>query len=257
MANKRSARTHGSLSDRQWKDLRQAARLARSENVTLTWRRDGSILISPYNPPVTATGIRQRQEARAPPDSQLEDAQPMDTVSESVVRPRQRSKKQLERDAKRAMDNRALVASPWLARFELLTSRLLWAARKASCNAVWTAWMRHRQAVHKLRSLFWREWTRPHIAPPAHIGPPGSRLRAKCQGLLVLGLRSCRDEYILRRARASALHCSGGSREISGWLRQHAGTADPMMSPGVGTPAPKARSRMTRGGRGGRGGMSP
>ena len=76
MASKRPARSRSSLSDRQWSDLRQAARLARSEGVTLEWRRDGSIIISPHIPSAKA-GIRQtqRQEVRAAPDSQLEDTQ--------------------------------------------------------------------------------------------------------------------------------------------------------------------------------------
>ena len=254
-AQRRTA-SRGSLSDRQWSDLRQAARLARSEGVSITWCRDGSMLISPApHVPINA-GNRprgQRQEQQTTHDLQSMDTQPTAPVSS----PRQQSKKQ-QRDSARLQKWKAKQAvSQPTARWQLLSHRLLWTARKASCDSVWTTWMRHRQAVHKLRSLFWREWTRPHIEPPAHIGPPGSRLRARCQGLLVLGQRSLRDDYILGRTRAFAKHCSGGSRFISGWLRQQAGSADPTMSPGAGTPIPKARNRLARGGRGGRGGMFP
>lgn len=139
------------------------------------------------------------------------------------------------------------------ARWQLLSQRLLWTARKATCNAVWTAWMRLQSARQKIRRAVWREWTRPHIDPPAHIGPTGSRLRARCQGLLVLGQQSLRDAYILKRARAFTRHCSGGSRSVSGWLRQHTDAmVDSTASPGAGTPVPKVRNRMSRGGRGGR-----
>ena len=256
MAPKRPAQpraaSRGSLSARQWQDLRQAARLARSEGVTVTWRRDGTVLISPHTPSANA-GIRQQQKERAAPDAQPVDMQPMDTVGS----PRQPSKIKQTRDAERAEADRALRASPFMARWKLLITRQLWTTRKATCDAVWTAWMRRRQVVRKLRSLLWREWTRRHIEPSAHIGPSGSRLRARYQGLMVLGLRSCRDDFILGRARAFAKYCSGSSRLVSGWLRQHADMADHHeLSPraaGLTTPVPKARTRKTHGGRGGRG----
>ena len=243
--------TRGSLSARQWQDLRQAARLARSEGVSITWRRDGSILITPASQVSNNAGSQrceQQRKQQAVPDSQPKDTQSMETVDS----PRPQSKKQ-QRDAARLQEWKAKQAvSQSTAHWQLLTSRLLWTVRKATCNSAWTAWMRHRQAVHKLRGLLWREWTRPHIAPPAHIGPPGSRLRARCQGLMVLGQRSLRDDYILERARAFTRYCSGGSREISGWLRQRAAMVDSMASPGAATPVPKVRNRMSRGGRGGR-----
>ena len=267
MAPKHSAQptgTRGSLSARQWSDLRQAARLARSESVSITWRRDGSILISPLTDCSKTAGNRQHEhgtESRTARDA----SEPQSMASDDCAPAKTASKKQ-QRDADRLQKWQAKQSAPQpTARWLLLTKRLLWTSRKASCDGVWTAWMRARasrlEARRKLRSVLWREWTRPHIAPPAHIGPPGSRLRARCQGLLVLGLRSCRDEYILGRARALTRHCSGGSREIGGWLHRHADAmVDHVASPGLAgltTPVPKARSRSTRGGRGGRGGVSP
>ena len=59
--------TRGNLSARQWADLRQAARLARSEGVSLTWRPDGSILIMPPKPLNDSNhpaGNRQRGQQR-------------------------------------------------------------------------------------------------------------------------------------------------------------------------------------------------
>jgi len=245
------AASRGSLSARQWSDLRQAARLARSEGVSLTWRRDGSILIAPAPQVSHGAGNRQRgqrMEQQTAPQLQPMDTQPMETVGS----PRPQSKKK-QRDAARLQQWKAKAVSQQMARWLLLTKPLLWRARRTHLDATFTAWMRTRLAQQKLRSLLWQEWTRPHIPPPTHIGPPGSRLRARSQGLLVLGPRSCRDEYILKRARAFALHCSGGSREISGWLRHRAARADSMASPGAATPVSKVRSRMPRGGRGGRG----
>jgi len=255
MAPKRPAQpaaSRGSLSARQWQDLRQAARLARSEGVSLTWRRDGSILIMPAPQVSNKAGNRQRGQQME--QQMAHDPQPMDTQpTETVDSPRPQSKKQ-QRDAERLQKWKAKQpASQWTARWLLLAKPLLWQVRRTHLDSTFTAWMRSRlEARRKLRSLLWQEWTRPHIPPPSHIGPPGSRLRARSQGLLVLGLRSCRDEYILKRARAFAPHCSGGSREISGWLRQYAAMADSMASSGAATPVSKVRSRMPRGGRGGR-----
>jgi len=254
MAPKHPAQNRGSrgtLSARQWQDLRQAARLSRSEGVRLEWRRDGSITISPLTPGSANAGNRQRQGLeRATRDTQPPETQPVDTVD----CPRQPSKKQ-QRDAQRAEDDRALRASPFMARWKLLTQRLVWRANRLLLDSTFTSWRLLRQSARqKIRRAVWREWTRPHIEPPTHIGPPGSRLRAKSQGLLVLGLRSHRDDYILARARALARHCTGGPRTLSGWLRRHAGPADLTMSPGVGTPNLKTRSRMVRGGHGGRDG---
>ena len=254
--NQHSARTkasRGSLSDRQWHDLRQAARLARSESVSITWRRDGSILITPAPQVSNIAGNRQRgqrMEQKATHDSQQKE-QPMATDGP----PSKRELKKQQHDAGRLQ--KWLAKQPAMsqstARWQLLSQRLLWTARKATCNAVWTAWMRLQSARQKIRRAVWREWTRPHIDPPAHIGPTGSRLRARCQGLLVLGQQSLRDAYILKRARAFTRHCSGGSRSVSGWLRQHTDAmVDSTASPGAGTPVPKVRNRMSRGGRGGR-----
>lgn len=138
------------------------------------------------------------------------------------------SKKQ-QRDADRAKDHRALKASPITARWKLLVQRTLWAARKASCDAVWTAWMRTRvearlEVQRKLRNLLWREWTRPQIEPP-----PLSRAPKGCvsipTGLQILGARSLRDEHILARARAFTQHpsvrslrSSGLSKALFAWL---------------------------------------
>ena len=68
MAPKHPAQaTRGNLSARQWQDLRQAARLARSEGVSITWRRDGSMLISPPKPLTDSSntaGNRQRGQEK-------------------------------------------------------------------------------------------------------------------------------------------------------------------------------------------------
>ena len=143
----------------------------------------------------------------------------MDTVDNG--RAKKLSKKQ-QRDADRAKEHRALKASPTTARWELLVQRHSWAARKATCNAVWTAWMRTRaspearlEVQRKLRGLLWREWTRPQADPPPLPPlPPGcTRLPA---GLQVLGARSLRDDYILARARAFTNHPSIRSHRVSG-----------------------------------------
>ena len=151
---------------------------------------------------------------------------PMDTSCGG----RTKSKKQLARDAGRAEADQALKASPHMARWQLLTQRLFWTARKATCNTVWTAWMRSRtpearlEARRKLRGVLWREWTRPQIEPPPSPPlPPGCRVLPT--GLQVLGARSLRDEYISARVRAfthhpsiRSLRASGLSKALWSWL---------------------------------------
>lgn len=261
--------SRGSLSDRQWKDLRQAARLARSESVSITWRRDGSILINPLLPSKDSTqtaGNRQRGHGRREETTHDVSAtlQPMDTAGSE----RTSSKKQ-QRDAARAEANRALKASPQMARWQLLTRRLLWTARKSTCNTVWTAWMRSRtpearlETRRKLRGLLWREWTRPQIEPPPSPSlPPGCR--ALPAGLQVLGARSLRDEYILTRARAFTHHpsirshrASGLSKALWSWLgfqremdfdRTHKAARSPETA-GLTTPTSARNRKKTRGGK--------
>eukprot|EP00966_Prymnesium_polylepis_P027641 639131-Prymnesium_polylepis.1 len=52
----RPTATRGSLSARHWQALRQAARLARSEGVTVTWRRDGTIILAPLKDSPSTAG---------------------------------------------------------------------------------------------------------------------------------------------------------------------------------------------------------
>ena len=140
----RPAGSHGSVSARQWKDIRQAARLARSEGVAITWRRDGSLHISPVAPLKDSShqaGNRLREQERSQETTRDAVSQPMDTTGSETVPSKKQLQKQ-QRDAERAEANRALKASPQLARWQLLSKRLLWTASKAICNAVWTAWMR-------------------------------------------------------------------------------------------------------------------
>ena len=66
------------------------------------------------------------------------------------------------------------------------------------------------EARRKVRNVLWREWTRPQIEPPplTPISPETARMgmRAIPSGLhlQILGARSLRDEYILKRARPGA-----------------------------------------------------
>lgn len=220
--------TRGNLSARQWQDLRQAARLARSEGVSITWRRDGSLLISPpqsLKDSTTAAGNPRRvhEAKRETTHDDVDAPQPSDTDGK-----RARSSKKQQRDAQRAAKRRTALQSE--ARWQLLTQRLLWTARKETCNAVWTGWMRARSpeaveaklaARRKLRDLLlpwlWHEWTRPRIEPP----PLNALSDLAPTGLQVLGPRSLRDEFIRARARALCNHLSGpidDSKALWAWL---------------------------------------
>lgn len=259
-------------SDRYGQEIRQLARLARSESVVIDRRRDGSITITPYSLDSThKAGNRQRgqqAEEKKTPDAAA--PQPMDLVgSESADKT---SKKQ-QRDARRLQEfqeakrREAQITARWL----LLTQRQLWAVRKASCNAVWTAWMARPRKVarpevrRKLRDLLWREWTRPQIEPPTLTSPRG--WRAIPTGLQVLGARSLRDEYIRERTRALCLRVGGRADGMSkalwawmghrrkldfdhsmGWNSPLAGTRSPETA-GLVTPASaRNRKKASRGG---------
>ena len=254
-------------SDRYYQDLRQLARLARSESVVIDRRRDGGITITPFHSPndsTTAAGNRPRgQEAARKQTRDTTAQQPMDTVDN--VRSPKTSKKQ-QRDALRLQEFQEAKRAPEsqsAARWLLLAQRQLWAARKATCNAVWTAWARSRtpearRATRlKLRGLLWRAWTRPQIEPPPLSSPPGCH--AIPVGLQVLGARSLRDEYILTRARAFTHHVRGGSRALWRWLgfrREidfnliHVGDARSPEAAGLVTPASnRHRNKKSRGGK--------
>ena len=212
------------FSDRQWKDFRQAARRARSEGVSITWRPDGSVVFNPLTTPLidsTKAGNRLRghEKSGTPRDRSVQ--QPTETVGGQHAKTT--SKKQ-QRDARRLQEYQETKrAPPTGAQWLLLTQRLLWTARKASCNVVWTAWMRSRTpearlaVQRKLRDLLWREWTRPQFSPPP-TSPVPKGCRAIPTGLQVLGVRSLRDEYIRKRAGAFLQHpsvCSLRSRGTS------------------------------------------
>jgi len=264
----RPAGSRGSLSARQWQDLRQAARLSRSEGVTVTWRRDGSIAISPApsvfaSTPTTTAGSRQRGQAKTQDTTRDADApKPMETDGNE----RATASKKQQRDARRLLEyQESKRMSQSTARWLLLTQRQLWAARKTSCNAVWAGWMRSRTPEarlatrRKLRGLLWRAWTHPQIAPP-QSSPVPRGCTVIPTGLQVLGMRSFRDEYIRTRARALSQHsprACGLSKALWSWLgfrrvidfdRTHKAARSPETA-GLVTPTSARGHKKSRGGK--------
>ena len=195
MPPRSAQRANGSLSARQWADLRQAARLARSENVTIQWRGTNNITILPGPPRGDRPGEKEQAMRTAPPRNEGSRRPPEPEA------PRNNSKKQ-QRDADRRHDHvpKGCVAS-WLH----LTQAALRRSRWQECQAVWTVWMRsrlspRRDARRKLRLAFWREWTRPQFEP--NPGIPATADYPRQLGFADLGRRSHRDEYLLQRVRA-------------------------------------------------------
>ena len=199
-------RTNGSLSARQWQDLRQAARLARSEDVTITWRGVNNITIHPGSPRLSGPD-RGGQEVRSTRPRDKGATHPPEPEGTPAL-----SKKQ-QRSARRLQEHRGkmraepepgqpgLVAERW----HTLTQAALRRSRWQQSQAVWTQWMRarlspRRDACRKLRLAFWREWTRPQFAPGPGISETADPERQL--GFADLGPRSHRDEYILKLARA-------------------------------------------------------
>jgi hypothetical protein len=124
-------RPRGSLSARQWQEIRQAARLARSEGVEAS--RFGFTF-------------------RPAPGSQTS-RRPGETEARGTVEPRPSMRQPSTRNVRRAMDFQA--RQKWLP----LVRRLLRVQRGKLCAGVWTSFMR----LRKLRGLLWREWTRPQF----------------------------------------------------------------------------------------------
>ena len=259
------AATRGSLSARNWQDIRQAARLARSEGVEITWRRDGSISISPGHHKDSFKAAGEPQPSNVKTKKTTHDSskpQPMDTTDSAQAT--KLSKKQ-HRDTQRAKEHQALCASPSTARWKLLTQKLVWRAHRIILDSTFTAWRLSRtpearlEVRRKLRSLLWREWTRARTdAPSSPTAPPGSRMVVIPTGMQVLGSRSLRDDYILARARAFISHTNaqGSSRALWSWLgfrrvidfdRIHPGTRS-RETAGLTTPASTRNRKKSRGG---------
>ena len=153
MAPKHHARpavTRGPSSAHRWQDLRQYARLARSEGVSIEQRPDGGILITPLplNDSTNAAGnpqhAHEKKKKKSTPDA---GAEPMDTRGPAP----QPSKKQ-QRDERRAKDDQALRASPFIARWTLLTQRLVRDARRTILDSTHSAWKRSRPPEAQLET---------------------------------------------------------------------------------------------------------
>ena len=220
----------GCLSARQWSDIRQAARLVKSDGVRMTVH---GVLLAPDSTSSAGKpqkGTREPKQNPAPDESK--DCSSMDTVDDSPAL----SKKQ-QRDAQRLADYREKQrVAPVFARWALLVCRCRRRVARTRLDAVWTAHMRRepteetRKARSKLRALLrpyvWQQWTKPYFTPDRL---PGARTHA--YGLEMLGQMSKRDEYLLRRTRAFALasglqRCfvhhgmNGATKTLWSWLRQ-------------------------------------
>ena len=129
------------LSSRQWKDILRAMKEIRP-----------SVSIVMHGVTISGDGQQQRQPQQPQQKNAEHDAsrESMDTDDSSAG-----VSKKKQRDAQRAKENRVRR------RFELLAGPLLHTVRRIHRDAVWTAWMRYKTALKKLRGLFWRAWTTP------------------------------------------------------------------------------------------------
>jgi hypothetical protein len=213
MKGKRRHATRGQLSQQQWQDIRQAARLARTEGVTLSFH---GVTISP---PTSSAGILQggpvvrepRAQRKADSGTTKDDGdgqQPMDTSDA----PKVPSKRQ-QRSAQRLVDFQdAQRAAKWMP----MVQKMIWSIRREARDEIWCSWMRSGIARVKLRSVFWRAWTTPSDAVRATIRPPTPQ-RPKSTNLLEV---SPRDRFILCRARLLSLAVPRASeqRPVEVWL---------------------------------------
>ena len=224
--NKRRAVRRGTMSKQHWEDLRQAARLARTESVTLTMH---GVKIDPLKTAKTQENAKELEEPshklgkKGQASKADKESLPMDTSgNDSMSKKQQRSKQRLAdfQEAKRAEK----CVARWLLMIRLIRRQI----RAKQLADTWTAWMRAKGARAKLRStlrsIVWREWTRPsEQVTAALLSGEGSRPISKFNGKPTIGPCSPRDAYILRRARALAHHVPRAGMSKSpqiGWLRR-------------------------------------
>lgn len=181
-----AAASRGFLSARHWQDIRQAARIARSDEVTLVVH---NVKISGGTGARHAAGSRQQTQAPERDGGRgAGDVQPMESDGDVS----HGAKKKKQRDAARAQENRARKC---IARWRTLMRRMHW----ARAQAVFVPWMRarlspKRDARRRLRAVFWQAWTRPRFAVDDGDGSCSSAPPSR------LGRLSHRDVYIRARA---------------------------------------------------------
>ena len=216
----RAAGNHSSLNARQWKDVRQAARLARSEGVSIVMH---GVKIFPSNSTLSETAGGSHQQ-RAQPGRKNDTvtearsslgAAPMDANGATQGTPKLSKKQQREetRSAARLSEyQKGKAAQQRTARWLLLFQPILRQARWMIAQEAWTGWMRSQAArlktQLKLKGILWRAWTmqskelKEQVKIPPHRDYPPASERVRTH------LRTCshRDVYILYRARAFAAH---------------------------------------------------
>ena len=223
MGPKRSAAKRGTLGKQQWEDLRQAARLSRTEGVTLTFH---GVQIDPpkaARSQGSAKGLEPAHRAgkKGQASKADEELQPMDTTDGGS-----KSSKNQQRSAQRLEDfQKAKRAEQCVEHWQLMVRLVCRQIRAKLLADTWTGWMRSKCARTKLcRTLWpivWREWTRPSEEVMAALEPAHRLANVKTN----LKTCSARDAYILRKARRVLLPHNPprglGCRSVRiGWLRQ-------------------------------------
>lgn len=213
MGSKRRPATRGQLSQQQWSDIRQAARLARTEGVTLSFH---GVTISPptssagtlQGSPVVREPRAQRKAEKGTTKDDGDGQQPMDTSDAPKV-----PSKRHQRSAQRLVDYQETQRA---AKWKPMVQKMIWSIRREARDEIWCSWMRSGIARVKLRAVFWRAWTTPSDAVRETIRPPTPRC-SKSTNLLEV---SPRDRCILRRARLLSLAVPRASeqRHVEGWL---------------------------------------
>ena len=137
-----TAAIRGQLNERQWQDVRTAARIAREEGVSL--KVHGVDVGAPLRQCCKVGGMQEQQHQMLPSGGE---------VPQPLSKRQQRSQARLLEFQGRKR-KQLLGASTRVQRFlkDFRWKRLM---------DVWTAWKRKQLVQSRLRSLLWRDWTRP------------------------------------------------------------------------------------------------
>jgi len=145
---------HGSITARQWQDIRQGARLARTEGVQLILH---GLRISP---------VKKGQEKGESPCHPHFTSEPAKTVRDNS---RDESSSKKERDARRAKEFRARKGVAF--RWELLTTKLKRIEKFHLRSVVWVQWMKAKPMKECIQARF----TRGAVAATVSGGDPDGR----------------------------------------------------------------------------------
>ena len=188
---RQAAAIRGSLSARQWQDIRRAARIACSEKVVLTVH--GIKISGDHRSAGNSQGNQKNAHGTGQVNSAATSTEP--ASEDSTMAESQATKRELREARRRAEHIPRRCADRWLSFLQrVVTGFQGWRFRRQLLDTTFVTFMRaklsaRRAARLRLRSIFWRAWTLRQFESSESWAAP-------------LGKCSYRDGYVHGRAAA-------------------------------------------------------